>query len=324
MEGKTLPKGEDKKDLSLEKLEKVEKAYSDLMKAYSSCLSTLVTMNKIYTSASYLKKIYSISWDKVPGEDSERLRRFLMDSLDISWAENAEISKSVDGKSIYIVSDENSAEITIDEKKGKATLNINEDRTLYLNIKKKHGKLNIYPKLKQWAWLDLHKEFYIKEFQKRHIIYRRPKKIVKYTIRYRIARLRIRKGVDLLRDAFLLLLTQNRIEINSEFTKKIELYCEDLGKLSAQFTKYSSRFLVYAIIPVVPVLIIGLGSKLANAFSFILDTLAIIFLIGYVLLILFLFVYLNYWITTRVLSKENVSEKEKKFFTLIQEYLEFE
>ena len=324
MEGKTLPKGEDKKDLSLEKLEEVEKAYSDLMKAYSSCLSILVSMNKQYASAYILKKIYPISWDKVPGEDSERLRKFLMDYLDISWAENAEISKSVDGKSIYIFSDENSAEITIDEKKGKATLNINEGRTLYLNIKKKHGKLNIYPKLKHGAFLDVQKEFYIKEFQKRYIIYRHPKKILKYTIAYRIARLKIRKGVDLLRDAFLLLLTQNRIEINSEFTKKIEIYCEDLGKLSAQFTKYSSTFLVYAIIPVVPVLIIGLGSNLANAFSFIFHALAIIFLIGYVLLILFLFVYRSYWTTMRILSKENVSEKEKKLFALIQEYLEFE
>jgi hypothetical protein len=323
VEGKTLPKGEDKKDLSLEKLEEVEKAYSDLMKAYSSYLSTLVTMNKLYSFACVLKKIYSISCDKVPGEDSERLRRFLMDYLDISWAENAEISKSVDGKTIYIISDENSAEITIDEKKGKATLNINEGRTLYLNIKKKHGKLNIYPKLKQGGWVDVQKEFYIKEFQKRHIIYRRPKKILKYTIRYRIARLKIRKGVDLLRDAFLLLLAQNRIEINSEFTKKIEIYCEDLGKLSAQFTKNGFIFLFYAIIPVVPVLI-GLSSDLANAFKFISDPIVIMYLIGYVLLLLFVFVYLSYWISTRLLSKENVSEKEKKIFALIQEYLKFE
>ena len=73
-----------------------------------------------------------------------------------------------------------------------------------------------------------------------------------------------------------------------------------------------------------PVLIIGLGSNLANAFSFIFHALAIIFLIGYVLLILFLFVYRSYWTTMRILSKENVSEKEKKLFALIQEYLEFE
>jgi hypothetical protein len=324
VEGKTLPKGEDKKDLSLEKLEEVEKAYSDLMKAYSSCLITLDRMNKIAVGANLLKKIYSISWDKVPGEDSERLRRFLMDYLDISWVENVEINKSVDGKTIYIFSDENSAEITIDEKKGQATLNINDGRTLNLNIKKKHGKLNIYPKLKQMAWLDIHEEFNIKEFQKRHIIYMRPKKIFKYTIRYRIARLRIRKGVDLLRDAFLLLLTQNRIKNNSEFTKKIEIYCEDLGKLSAQFTKYSSIFLFYALIPVVPVLIIGLGSNLANASSFIFESIVIIYLIAHVVLFLLVFVYSSYWISKRLLSKEKVSEKEKKIFALIQEYLEFE
>ena len=112
------------------------------MKAYSSCLSPL-DLKKQYIVAWALKKIYSFSWDKVPGEDSERLIRSLTDVLNIGWAKNAEIRKSDDNKTICIFKDENSAEITIDEKEGKATLKISDDRTLYLNIKKKHGKLNL-------------------------------------------------------------------------------------------------------------------------------------------------------------------------------------
>jgi hypothetical protein len=41
MEEKTLPKGEGKKELALEKILKIEKAYFERMKAYSSCLTTL-------------------------------------------------------------------------------------------------------------------------------------------------------------------------------------------------------------------------------------------------------------------------------------------
>jgi hypothetical protein len=57
VEGKTLSKDEGKKELSLEKLEEVEKAYLDLMKAYSSCLSNL-HLKKRYMIARALKRIY--------------------------------------------------------------------------------------------------------------------------------------------------------------------------------------------------------------------------------------------------------------------------
>ncbi len=88
--------------------------------------------------------LYLFSWDNVPGNDGERLLRFLRDDLDIGWAENAEIIKSDDGKIINIVKDENSAEITIAVKKKKATLKISDGRTHELKVKKEDDKLNIY------------------------------------------------------------------------------------------------------------------------------------------------------------------------------------
>ena len=91
-----------------------------------------------------LSKSFLFSWDNVPGNDSERLLRFLRDDLDIDWAGNAEICKSDDRKTIRIFKDENSAEIIINEKKEKATLKITDSRTYNLKVKKVNGELNIY------------------------------------------------------------------------------------------------------------------------------------------------------------------------------------
>ena len=84
------------------------------------------------------------SWDSVPGDDDEKLKEFLRGDFDIDWAENAEILKSDDGKTIRIVKDEKSVEIKIDEKKEKATLKNTDGRTHELKVKRENGKLNIY------------------------------------------------------------------------------------------------------------------------------------------------------------------------------------
>jgi hypothetical protein len=87
---------------------------------------------------------YLFSWENVPGDDSDRLLRFLVDDLGIDWAENAEIHKSDDGKTIRIFKDENSAEIKIDEEQEKATLKISDGRTHDLKVKSENGKLKLY------------------------------------------------------------------------------------------------------------------------------------------------------------------------------------
>jgi len=84
------------------------------------------------------------SWDSVPGDDDEKIKEFLMADFDIGWAENSEILKSDDGKTISIFKDEKSAEIIIDEKKEKATLKITDGIIHELKVKKESGKLNIY------------------------------------------------------------------------------------------------------------------------------------------------------------------------------------
>jgi hypothetical protein len=110
-----------------------------------------------YTENIAIRKPYLFSWDCVPGDDDEKLKKFLRDDFDIGWAENSEILKSEDGKTISIFKDEKSAEIILDTIKKKATLKISDGRTFNLNVKKKHGKLNIYRTWGDWLHRALRK-----------------------------------------------------------------------------------------------------------------------------------------------------------------------
>ena len=102
---------------------------------------------------------YLFSWGDVHNDGTEELIRFpellkfLMDDLDIDWAESAEIYKTNDRKTICITKKKNSAEIKIDEEKEKATLKISDGISRGLKVKKENGKLNIYRKTIQ-DWLE--------------------------------------------------------------------------------------------------------------------------------------------------------------------------
>lgn len=91
-----------------------------------------------------VKKLFI--WDNIPGIDNEELIRFLIDDFDIDWVKNAKIRKSADSKIIQIFKDENSAKITIVDKK-KAILEIRDGRTCDLEVKDENGKLNIHEEL---------------------------------------------------------------------------------------------------------------------------------------------------------------------------------
>jgi len=104
-----------------------------------SATKILITFSNEYLELSD----FLFSWDSVPGDDDEKMESIIA-NFEIGWAENAEILKSDDGKTISIFKDEKSAKIIIDEKKEKATLKITDGRTHELKVKKENGKLNIY------------------------------------------------------------------------------------------------------------------------------------------------------------------------------------
>lgn len=82
-------------------------------------------------------------WDAIPGKDSEKLASYLREDRDIGWVECKNVHKSKDDKSINISKDENLIKITIDDKKEKGILEINDARICDLKVKKENDKLNI-------------------------------------------------------------------------------------------------------------------------------------------------------------------------------------
>jgi hypothetical protein len=120
--------------------EKITEIYKFMQDVYS-LRSRIVHGNEIGRIS---KKEYLFSWDNVPGNDSERILRFLRDDLGIGWVEDAEISKADGGKTISIIKDKNSAKIMISAKKKKAIIEISSGITYDLKVNGEYGKLNIY------------------------------------------------------------------------------------------------------------------------------------------------------------------------------------
>lgn len=92
------------------------------------------------------KKEFIFSWNKVEENDTDRnsLIEFLKEDLNISWVENASITKTDDGKIIKISKDDNSAEIILDKK---ATLKFSDGRTYNLHVKEGNSDINIYKEI---------------------------------------------------------------------------------------------------------------------------------------------------------------------------------
>jgi uncharacterized membrane protein len=85
---------------------------------------------------------YLFGWDEVPGNDSERLLSYLRADHDLDWVEGAEIIKSADRKTIYVIKDENLSRITMNGEK--ATLKTRGGGTFDLKVKRENGNLNVY------------------------------------------------------------------------------------------------------------------------------------------------------------------------------------
>ena len=138
------------------------------MKTYGNCFGADNLCMKVSHPLNYyrIEKERLFSWANVPGNDSERLLKYLKDDQSIDWTERAKICKSEDGRiirifedkcsgwslladintdnTIHIFNEENSAEIILDEKGIGAVLKISDGRTHHLKVKKEYGRLNIY------------------------------------------------------------------------------------------------------------------------------------------------------------------------------------
>ena len=226
----------------------------------------------------------------------------------------------------------------IDEKKKKATLKIIDGRTHDLVVKKKHGTIYIYPKIKHGAWLDFQEDFYLthalgssgdpkKWYNKPMGSYSSLTSFMDL-ISNRFVKWKIKRKIDLLRRAFLLLIAQSRTKIDSRIIKKFEINCNDMDKLSAQFKKNSFYAIMQIVLPFLSVFLPLLGiaytslkDSSANIFGSIMPI--YYFMFAYLIIYIVLFLTLSFITSRRIFSETAVSEKERNFFILIQEYLEF-
>nr|QNO58268.1 hypothetical protein BFNMBJLP_00002 [Methanosarcinales archaeon ANME-1 ERB7] len=90
---------------------------------------------------------YLFNWDDVPGNDSDKLIRFLVDKLDLKWVENATITKSSDGMVITVSTDEKTAKLIMAENKEKVTVKVGDETIRILIVKTENDKLKVYDKL---------------------------------------------------------------------------------------------------------------------------------------------------------------------------------
>ena len=87
---------------------------------------------------------YLFSWDNIPGNDNERLIRFLKTRFGIEWAETAKIEKIDNDRTIKLSFENNSLSLRLNNEKTKMNLEIDNDRTDEFIVHTENGKLNIY------------------------------------------------------------------------------------------------------------------------------------------------------------------------------------
>lgn len=106
-------------------------AFKQIAKTFLNTADTLLFMKSDYTQRMIRKYVFD-----------EVSKKFNI-NLSIDWAENAEISKSNDDKTIRITKDDNVAEMFIDDNMKNATLKTDNGKIHHLNLKVENG-INLY------------------------------------------------------------------------------------------------------------------------------------------------------------------------------------
>jgi hypothetical protein len=91
-----------------------------------------------------LNDLYLFSWDKIPGNDTERFIEFLKRNFDIDWVKAENVEKIDDGKTIYASFENKSLSLRINGGKNRAILTIADGKGDEFIVKTENGKLNIY------------------------------------------------------------------------------------------------------------------------------------------------------------------------------------
>jgi len=86
---------------------------------------------------------YLFSWDKIPGDNDGRLKKFLKKQFRADWVETAKIEKVDDGKTIKVSAEKNSLMLRLNNEKTEVSLRIDDEITDNLIAKMEKNKLII-------------------------------------------------------------------------------------------------------------------------------------------------------------------------------------
>lgn len=80
-------------------------------------------------------------WDKIPGNESLKLRDLLEHNFGISWIKTARFEKINNGMAIRAFNDDNSLSLTLNEKETRLTLTIDDGRKSEFTVIKENGEI---------------------------------------------------------------------------------------------------------------------------------------------------------------------------------------
>lgn len=89
-------------------------------------------------------QMYLFSWDKIPGNDNERLIKYIKYNFDIDWVKTAKIEKFDGDKTIRVYTEKNSISLRLNDEKTRVSLKIDEGVSDIFIAKAENGKLNVY------------------------------------------------------------------------------------------------------------------------------------------------------------------------------------
>ncbi|MBU3967062.1 MAG: hypothetical protein KKG76_06785 [Euryarchaeota archaeon] len=91
-------------------------------------------------------RVYLFDWSNIPGNDNDKLLKFLKNDLEINWVKNAKITKLDDDKVIRIFSENNSIDIVLENEQN-AIIKLTSGKTYDLQVDTDRGKYYIYSPL---------------------------------------------------------------------------------------------------------------------------------------------------------------------------------
>lgn len=112
--------------------------------SHAAYLADRLDMPLIYIKSYSEIGEYLFSWDKIPGNDSDRLIEFLIQNFDVNLETYAKIEKSIGSRTINISDGKSSIYLILNNEKTKVNLIINGLRAGEIIAKIENDKLNVY------------------------------------------------------------------------------------------------------------------------------------------------------------------------------------